>query len=725
MHIYDKYKKIIKNFLFKFSENKKSEKFSENIEIKKKYLKRIRNLMNKGKGILEFEIIDIIKNYFSNEIKWLFFSNTNRFIKILTEGIDQVLQENLPFATFKSDSFEFSHKNLTNKNFEKFILNQKKNLLCPKYQIILKPPLNDYNEIFQTIEANFIGKFVVYQGVTVDIKPLKIFTKKIVFVCNDCNLKIIQKENPQNFNLFLRCPGEKCKNKKFNKSFSLDSTLTDFEEYQEIKIKIIPENGFFEIDSPVIKIKLKGILTKSIDFGDWIKIAGVLLPDYSLEQKYSNLIGNFAVEAFYVKKNLCPFYFLKKKKTENFEKEIIEICKDPNIYKKVSKSIAPSVYGNIDLKKAILLSILGSFSHKDISDSFDFYGQINICILGEPRTSKTNLLKNVSEIAPYSIFKHAINYLNYKIDYSITTKKKNQIDKISKLDNNYLFGQKILFIDNIDILREKKENFLKKLIFDNSRLNFSEKDELSKSYVTIISSATINENFLNQSISLEEQENFFEFFSNFDLKFLISKKNKKNFEDKFAKFIIHLFNDKVETFLNAHIIKKQILRPFIIESQKIGPILSKEIIDFIIINYLMWGINFQKNSKKNFKIQKILLIIRISTSLAKLKFQRIVNQSDILEAIRLINSSKKTFSKKSNGLKKNNSKNKNKIEKIYILIKNLSIGYKSFILELASLEKFILRKGFSREEFVECLGHFEELKIWSISIKNGRLIFLN
>ena len=114
-------------------------------------------------------------------------------------------------------------------------------------------------------------------------------------------------------------------------------------------------------------------------------------------------------------------------------------------------------------------------------------------------------------------------------------------------------------------------------------------------------------------------------------------------------------------------------------------------------------------------------------SLAKLKFQSSIIQSDIHEAIRLINSSEKSFARITKLNQKNISdklKIKNK-KKIYRIIKNISILYKSVELDLSSLEKFVLKKGFSREDFVECLGYFEELKIWSISIDGGKLFFLN
>jgi len=57
-------------------------------------------------------------------------------------------------------------------------------------------------------------------------------------------------------------------------------------------------------------------------------------------------------------------------------------------------------------------------------------------------------------------------------------------------------------------------------------------------------------------------------------------------------------------------------------------------------------------------------------------------------------------------------------------VRDLSLECKHSELELPKLEKLILKKGFSREEFVNCLGHYEGLNIWKLSIFTGKLIFL-
>jgi len=59
-----------------------------------------------------------------------------------------------------------------------------------------------------------------------------------------------------------------------------------------------------------------------------------------------------------------------------------------NLYTKMAESIAPGVYGHLDVKKGILLQLFGGIK-KDTTDKIQLRGDINICIVGDPATAKS------------------------------------------------------------------------------------------------------------------------------------------------------------------------------------------------------------------------------------------------------------------------------------------------------------------------------------------------
>ena len=65
-----------------------------------------------------------------------------------------------------------------------------------------------------------------------------------------------------------------------------------------------------------------------------------------------------------------------------------------HIYSRLVESIAPTVYGHEIVKKGLLLQLMGGV-HKQTGEGMHLRGDINICIVGDPSTSKSQFLKFV------------------------------------------------------------------------------------------------------------------------------------------------------------------------------------------------------------------------------------------------------------------------------------------------------------------------------------------
>ena len=75
----------------------------------------------------------------------------------------------------------------------------------------------------------------------------------------------------------------------------------------------------------------------------------------------------------------------------------------PDVYERLARAIAPSIYENEDIKKGILLQLFGG-SKKDLSATGRgrFRTEINILLCGDPGTSKSQLLQYVYNLVPRS-----------------------------------------------------------------------------------------------------------------------------------------------------------------------------------------------------------------------------------------------------------------------------------------------------------------------------------
>ncbi|KAI9197487.1 MCM2/3/5 family-domain-containing protein [Polychytrium aggregatum] len=83
--------------------------------------------------------------------------------------------------------------------------------------------------------------------------------------------------------------------------------------------------------------------------------------------------------------------------------EIDTMHQDRQLYGKLARSIAPHVFGHEDIKKGMLLQLLGGV-HKVTPEGIHLRGDINICVVGDPSTAKSQFLKYVSSLMPRAVY---------------------------------------------------------------------------------------------------------------------------------------------------------------------------------------------------------------------------------------------------------------------------------------------------------------------------------
>ena len=74
-----------------------------------------------------------------------------------------------------------------------------------------------------------------------------------------------------------------------------------------------------------------------------------------------------------------------------------------HIYARLVQSLAPTVYGHDIVKKGILLQLMSGVA-KSTAEGMALRGDINICIVGDPSTSKSQFLKYVVGFAPRAVY---------------------------------------------------------------------------------------------------------------------------------------------------------------------------------------------------------------------------------------------------------------------------------------------------------------------------------
>ncbi len=246
------------------------------------------------------------------------------------------------------------------------------------------------------IGSENIARLLLIDGIIVrstSVKPLLI---KAAFQCRKCNaMSYVEQAGT-----LMRGPGV-CAHCR-SKIFEFMEKQSTFMNSQEIRIQERPEDLPPGQLPRAMDIKLSEDLVDIARPGDRVSITGIAraLQEYAgrkarlrtfellLDANYVDVVGK-EVEVVDI--------------TPEDERQIRELAKDPFIHRKLIASLAPSIYGYGDLKESVLYLLFGGVQ-KRLTDGVTIRGEINVLLVGDPGTAKSQLLQYVARIAPRGLY---------------------------------------------------------------------------------------------------------------------------------------------------------------------------------------------------------------------------------------------------------------------------------------------------------------------------------
>eukprot|EP00042_Codosiga_hollandica_P055422 m.775740 g.775740 ORF g.775740 m.775740 type:complete len:908 (+) comp59111_c2_seq2:88-2811(+) len=185
--------------------------------------------------------------------------------------------------------------------------------------------------------------------------------------------------------------------------FLLNTEHTIYRNFQRITIQESPGTvpaGRLPRQKEVI---LVADLIDSCKPGDEIELTGVYTHNFESSLNTKNGFPVFAtvIEANFIERRADKFSSMGL--SDDDIRECRELAKDEQIGDRIVQSIAPSIYGHEDIKMAIALAMFGGL-RKNPGDKHPLRGDINVLLLGDPGTAKSQLLKYVEKTAHRAVF---------------------------------------------------------------------------------------------------------------------------------------------------------------------------------------------------------------------------------------------------------------------------------------------------------------------------------
>ena len=257
------------------------------------------------------------------------------------------------------------------------------------------------------INSETIGNITSVSGMVVRASEVKPLARELIFKCDDGHItKIIQVRGMGAKNPAI-CDNPECK----LRDFELKPEESKFIDFQILRLQELPEDLPPGQLPHYIDVTITQDLVDNARPGDRIVLTGIV----RVEQESVTGIakGRSILYRLRIEGNNIEFLGGRGTKTSrkiereevssDEEKMIKSLAQSPDIYERLKSSFAPHIQGQSLIKEAILLLIVGS-NQRSLGDGSKIRGDINIFLVGDPGTAKSEMLKFCSRIAPRGLY---------------------------------------------------------------------------------------------------------------------------------------------------------------------------------------------------------------------------------------------------------------------------------------------------------------------------------
>ena len=471
-----------------------------------------------------------------------------------------------------------------------------------------------------------LDKLIEITGVVVrssDIMPLAVEAAYKCISCGDTN-RIEQDK------MILRRP-RSCEKCESGRDFELIEKESVFIDYQVIRMQELPEELPAGQLPQSYDVSLVRDLVNITRPGDRLTLTGIV----RAEPEYSQGRGKLRVFKSIIEGNYLEVMG-KEPETIHLSKEDEELIKTisngTNVYDRLIESIAPAIHGHETHKEAILLMMTGA-PRQQLHDGTTIRGDINVLLVGDPGTAKSELLKFASHLAPRGLYTSGRGSTAAGLTAAVVREKNGMM--MLEAGAVVLADLGIASIDEFDKMRTEDRSALHECM---------EQQTVSVAKGGIVATLNARTSILaaaNPALGkYDDYRNITDnvnlptpLLTRFDLIFILKDKADRTRDEELARHVLEIH--RTGEYAKSPPIEYEILRKYLAYTRNLKPKLTPEAEDKIMEYYLkMRGMSDE--NMITVTPRQLEGLIRIATARARIMLHEKVTEDDAIRAVSLI-----------------------------------------------------------------------------------------